>query len=226
MSQIVEEEKIIESEVESVIDQGRVINFSDAVFAFAATLLVLKIDIPQLSGVDVDGQLVSSLYQMWPQYLANLVSFLVIGYYWLSHHIIFGLIKRFDRMVVWLNILFLISLSFLPFPVDLYGDYYNVPSVVVFYSFSLSLVGLMLSMIWLYASHNNRLIDKKMSDKRIRFFSIKLLIAPFVFAAAIPLVYIHPMVVQAAWLFVILGVYVVNKMFGYRHISTKNDMGL
>lgn len=226
MSEIVDEEKVIESEVETIIDQGRVISFSDAVFAFAATLLVLKIDIPQLSGVDLDGQLISSLYNMWPQYFANLVSFLVIGYYWLSHHIIFGLIKRFNRTVVWLNILFLITLSFLPFPVDLYGDYYNVPSVVVFYSFSLSIVGLMLSVIWLYASHNNKLIDKKMSARRVRFFSLKLLIAPFVFAAAIPLIYIHPILVQAAWLFVILGVFVVNKAFGYKHISTKNDIGI
>ena len=53
MSQVVDEEKKIEGEVENIIDENRVINFSDAVFAFAATLLVLKIDLPRLAGVDI-----------------------------------------------------------------------------------------------------------------------------------------------------------------------------
>ncbi len=110
MSEVLEEEKKITGEVENIIDENRVINFSDAVFAFAATLLVLKIDLPALSGVDVQGQLLSSLVSLWPQYLANVISFLAIGYYWLTHHIIFGLVRRFDRTVVWMNIVFLILL--------------------------------------------------------------------------------------------------------------------
>lgn len=61
MSEVVHEEKLIEEDVEGVIDQNRVINFSDAVFAFSATLLVLKIDLPQLDPGFVETQLVSSM---------------------------------------------------------------------------------------------------------------------------------------------------------------------
>lgn len=226
MSEVLEEEKKIQEEVEGVIDEGRVINFSDAVFAFAATLLVLKIDLPRLTGVDVQGQLLGSLLNLWPQYLANVISFLAIGYYWLTHHIIFGLVRRFDRTIVWMNIVFLILLSFLPFPVDLYGDYYNVPIIVVFYSASIAVLGFMLSFIWLYASHNNRLVDSRMSKRRIRFFTIKILIAPVVFTLSIPLVYLHPALTQLAWLGVILGVFLVNKKYNFKRVGGKNDMGI
>lgn len=226
MSEVVEEEKIIEGEVEGIIDQNRVINFSDAVFAFAATLLVLKIDLPQLSGVDLDHQLVGSLVSLWPQYFANIISFLVIGYYWLSHHIIFGMIRKYDRTVVWLNLVFLVALSFIPFPVDLYGDYFYVPSVVVFYSFCLSVVGFLLACVWLYASHNNKLIDRKLSARRVRYYSLKLLTAPVVFACAIPLVWVHPIIAQLAWLFIFVGLFIINKKYSFKHISPKNDMGL
>ncbi len=226
MSEVLEEEKKITGEVENIIDENRVINFSDAVFAFAATLLVLKIDLPALSGVDVQGQLLSSLVSLWPQYLANVISFLAIGYYWLTHHIIFGLVRRFDRTVVWMNIVFLILLSFLPFPVDLYGDYYNVPIIVVFYSLSIALLGFALLSIWLYASHNNRLIDQHMSKKKIRFFTLKIMMAPVVFTLSIPLVFLHPALTQIAWIGVILGVTVLNKKYKFKRVEGKNDMGI
>lgn len=226
MSEVLDEEKKIESEVENIIDENRVINFSDAVFAFAATLLVLKIDLPHLSGVEIQTQLAVSLMNLWPQYLANVISFLAIGYYWLTHHIIFGLVRRFDRTIVWMNIVFLILLSFLPFPVDLYGDYYNVPIIVVFYAASIAVLGFALLGIWLYASHSNRLIDSHMSKRRIRFFTLKILIAPLVFTLSIPLVYLHPALTQIAWVGVIIGVIFLNKKYNFKSVDIKNDIGV
>jgi uncharacterized membrane protein len=216
MSQVVVEERKIEEDVENIIDENRVVNFSDAVFAFAATLLVLKIDIPQINSGFVEAQLASSLINLWPQYLANIISFLIIGYYWLTHHTVFGLLKKFDRTVVWLNIVFLILVSFVPFPVDLYGDFYTVPAVVVFYSASLALVGYMLAIIWWYASMSNRLIAPEMTKRRISFVTAKILVAPVVFTLSIPLVYFHPIMAQASWIFIILGVFFLNKKFSYK----------
>lgn len=224
MSEVVKEERIIEGDVESIIDQNRVINFSDAVFAFAATLLVLKIDLPQLNPGFEQTELVRSMIHLWPQYFANIVSFLVIGYYWLTHHIIFGMVKKFTRTLVWLNIIFLIALSFLPFPVDLYGDYPKVPLVVVFYSASLAIVGYLLAIVWWYASHNHRLVDKKVTDRKIKFLTIKILVAPVVFTLSIPLVYIHPYLVQLSWVFIIVGVTIVNRKFPYKRGLTDSSV--
>lgn len=219
MSQVVKEEKRIETEVENLIDKNRVVSFSDAVFAFAATLLVLKIDLPQIGGGAVEPQLASALLSLWPAYLANIISFLIIGYYWLNHHAIFGFVKRFNSTIVWINLIFLIFLSFIPFPVDLYGDYPTVPLIVVFYSASLALVGYFLAFVWWYAADNHRLISKKLSDTQIRYYLARILIAPIVFTFSIPLVYIHPVLAQISWLLVLVGTVVINKTFHIKKSS-------
>lgn len=213
------EEKKIAGEVGGLISQDRVLSFSDAVFAFAATLLVLKIDLPQIVRAQISTQFLTAFTTLWPQYLANIISFLVIGYYWLNHHAIFRLIKKYNAPLVWINMIFLIFLSFLPFPVDLYGDFLMVPIVVAFYSASLALVGFLLAIIWLYASRKHRLIEENMSDKEMQYYTLRMFLAPVVFTLAIPLVYIHPALAQVSWILVIVGIVVLDKVFKQRKLS-------
>ena len=216
---VVHEEKKIEGEVEGVINQDRVFNFSDGVFAFAATLLIVKIDLPIIVRQNLDTTFLSAFSMLWPQYFANIVTFLVIGYYWLNHHAIFSKVKKFDAKLVWINIVFLISVSFLPFPVDLYGDFPDSRTAVVFYSASLAVVGFLLSFIWLYAVSGHRLVSKELSSKRVKYYSLRSLVAPIVFTLSIPLVYVHPAIAQASWLFVIVGTLLVNHAFHFKSIS-------
>ena len=213
MDKVVTEEKKIEGEVSTIIDEDRVVGFSDAVFAFAATLLVLKIDLPQVVRSQLETNFPAVFATLWPQYMANIISFLVIGYYWLNHHAIFSLLKRFNSTIVWINLVFLIFLSFIPFPVDLYGDYPTLSTVVVFYSASLAFTGYFLAGIWWYASHNHRLVSKELSDRTIQYYLTRLLIAPIVFTISIPLVYIHPALAQISWIFIVIGTLYLNSIF-------------
>lgn len=226
MDEVVREEKKIKQEVGNLISEERMINFSDAVFAFAATLLVLKIDLPILEGSNLNTEVAGALVNLWPQYLANVISFLVIGYYWLSHHGIFGTLSRFNSTIVWMNLIFLIFLSFVPFPVDLYGEYMYQPMIVVFYSGALALVGYLLLIMWVYASHNFRLISKNVGHKQVEYYTARLLVAPLVFTLAIPLVYIHPILAQASWVFVILGVILVNILYKQKRLSKLDKLSI
>ncbi|HSX40003.1 MAG TPA: TMEM175 family protein [Candidatus Saccharimonadales bacterium] len=219
MSEVVQEEKKIQGQVWNIIDQNRVLGFSDAVFAFAATLLVLKIDLPQEMRMQFTTNFSAVFTTLWPQYLANIISFLVIGYYWLNHHAIFGLLKRFNATIVWMNLVFLIFLSFLPFPVDLFGDHPTIAGIVVFYSVSLSLVGFLLAIMWWYASGKHRLIQKTMSSKERNYYLTRTLVAPCVFLLSAALVFIDTRVAQVSWIFVIIGILLVNKLFDIKHIS-------
>lgn len=212
------ERKKLVGEIENIIDENRVLGFSDAVFAFAATLLVLKIDLPNLGGGDFNTQLTTSLLALWPTYLANIISFLIIGYYWLNHHAIFALMRRFNKGLVWLNILFLVFLSFLPFPVDLYGDYPTQKIAIAFYSISLAIVGLFLVVMWLYAV-SRKLVNENLTKRHIRYYTLRLLVAPVVFFAAAFIVFIDPIASQFSWIFVAVGIYLVNTFFHYKRIS-------
>lgn len=218
MSEVVTEEKKIQRQIWTIIDEQRVVQFSDAVFAFAATLLVLKIDLPQ--GVQPQSfENFSTLFlQLWPEYLVNIISFLLIGYYWLNHHAIFGLVRKINGGLVWLNLVFLIFLSFLPFPVDLHGSYPTVPVVVIFYSVSLALVGFLQAAIWYYASRN-RLLSSEVSRKESNYYLAQNLLAPAVFTLSIPLVAVHPLVAQFSWVFILMGAVLLKRVFGITQMT-------
>jgi uncharacterized membrane protein len=91
-------------------DTGRLVAFSDAVFAITITLLVLEIRPP--TGF---SNLLHGLLALWPSYLAYGVTFLFIGQVWANHHVMFDHIRAADRVVLLLNTLLLMVVAFLPF---------------------------------------------------------------------------------------------------------------
>jgi uncharacterized membrane protein len=130
----------------------RVVFFSDAVFAIVITLLVLPIAVD--AGVDSppDVRLAVLLADLTPRIMAFVVSFLVIGQFWLAHHRTFGLVRRYDRLLLWLNLLALMVISFLPFPTALLGARGSDDgSVVSFYAGCLALASILTMAVWLHA---------------------------------------------------------------------------
>src|SRR4249919_922907 len=93
--------------------------FSDGVFAIAITLLVLEIAVPAGSGRNLLG----AVLHEWPSYLAYLVSFSTIGAVWLGHVVITEYLERATPLLIRLNLLLLMVVSFLPFPTKLLAEY-------------------------------------------------------------------------------------------------------
>src|SRR5262245_52067561 len=90
-------------------DTGRLVAFSDSVFAITITLLVLEIRPP--TG---ESALPHDLFALWPSYLAYVVTFLFIGQVWVNHHVMFDHIRTANRAVLLLNTLVLMVVAFLP----------------------------------------------------------------------------------------------------------------
>jgi len=218
------EEKRIREDVESLIDGDRVVNFSDSVFAFAATLLVLKIDLPIIDPGVIANNFTSELLSLWPAYFANLLSFLIIAYYWRQHHALFILIRKFNSKLIWLNILLLISVAFLPFPVDLFGDYPNAPAVTVFYSLSIASVGYILLAMWLYAVHSGLIGKNTLSKRTIQYHTWTIAAAPLVFTASIPIIYFDHVTAKISWLLLFVALIVINKVF--KGHNKRSEVGL
>ena len=97
---------------------ARVEAFSDGVFAIAITLLILEIQIEP----DGYADLWRSLADEWPSYLAYVTSFLTIGAVWIAHHALFVRLSAIDPVLLRLNILLLMVVSFLPFPTALMAE--------------------------------------------------------------------------------------------------------
>jgi uncharacterized membrane protein len=97
-------------------------SFSDGVFAFAITLLVLGFALPG-SHYASDHALTSALLRLWPNLIAYCLSFAVIGLMWQNHHALFRLVDRIDRKTVVINLLLLAGTAFIPFATSTLGSY-------------------------------------------------------------------------------------------------------
>ncbi len=103
-------------------DTSRVEAFSDGVLAIVITLLVLEIGAPHLAQ-PTDAELWASLEALIPKIVAWVVSFFFVLVFWVAHHYFFRGLQRVDRGILWLNGLFLLFISFTPFPTAFAGDY-------------------------------------------------------------------------------------------------------
>jgi TMEM175 potassium channel family protein len=132
---------------------GRVEAFSDGVFAIAITLLVLEIKIDP-SEFD---HLWRALADEWPAYLAYVTSFFTIGGVWLAHHGLFGRLEAVDPVLMRLNILLLMTVSFLPFPTGLMAEALKASesaerAAVVVYGVTAGAIELLMASSWRYAA--------------------------------------------------------------------------
>jgi TMEM175 potassium channel family protein len=107
-----------------VLSKYRMEGFSDGVFGFAITLLVLDI---ALGGTSAQPAL-DRVGLGWPTYLAYLISFLTIGGAWLAHTAMTDQLTRVDSILLRLNLLLLMVVVFLPFPTQLVAEYLREPS--------------------------------------------------------------------------------------------------
>jgi uncharacterized membrane protein len=126
----------------------RIEAFSDGVFAIVVTLLVLELHVPPLRDPHSASELAHQLLELLPKLLSWLISFIIVCKFWLNHHYILGLARHANYAMVWLNSLFLMFQSFIPFPTALMGEYPTNPLAV-------SLFGVVMAVntLWFVALH-------------------------------------------------------------------------
>ncbi|MGZ8281409.1 MAG: TMEM175 family protein [Allosphingosinicella sp.] len=93
----------------------RMVFFSDAVFAIAITLLVIEIHVPHLEHGASDLAFWAALAGLIPNFVGYLVSFAVIGAFWIGHHRAFCLAGRHSNRVTLWNLMLLGTIAFMPF---------------------------------------------------------------------------------------------------------------
>lgn len=148
----------------------RIIALSDGVFAVALTLLVLEIRVPVMEGIKGEGEIIQKFVPLLPKFLVYFLAFMTAGIFWLGHSAQYKHIEKSDRNLNWINLLFLLAVTMLPFSTAFLGDYINLKFPISVYWFNIFLLGLMLYINWAYACKNNFVSDeaKTLVDKAIR----------------------------------------------------------
>jgi uncharacterized membrane protein len=139
------------------MNKTRVEAFSDGVFAIAITLLVLTVAQPRSY-----RDLAHELGTQWPSLAAYIVSFAVIGIMWINHHSVFVHLEHVDRGLVYLNLLLLMTIAFLPYPTGVLGQALakgqGTRTAAVVYGIVMAINSYAWSGLWLYASRHRRLL--------------------------------------------------------------------
>lgn len=125
----------------------RLVFFSDAVFAIAITLLIIEIEIPDLGPRASVAESWRELAGLAPSFFAFVLSFLVIGRFWMGHHERFRSLRHFDRRLMWPNLLYLMAIAFMPFASAFLGR--NLGHFLPALVYNLAMLLLALLALWL-----------------------------------------------------------------------------
>jgi uncharacterized membrane protein len=154
-------EEVEHRRYERSLNRARVLSLSDGVFAIAITLLVLEIHVPEITE---NIRPVDVLEQVRPSLIAFLISFFVIASAWANHRDLFEVIRLTDRNLVWLNLVYLLPLTMIPFGAALLSHYELDPLVLTIYGGLLLAIALLRLWIWLYATNRPHLLFEPVDD--------------------------------------------------------------
>jgi uncharacterized membrane protein len=176
------------------MSKGRLEAFSDGVIAILITIMVLELKVPH----SAEPQ---ALHEMLPVFLAYVLSFVYLGIYWNNHHHMLQVTRRVSGGVLWANLHLLFWLSLIPFVTRWMGENENAPFPTACYGSVLLLAGVS------YLILQRSIIAAEGEDSRLAAAigrDIKGKVSAVMYAAAIPLSFVHVVAADAIYVLVAL----------------------
>jgi len=167
---------------EGGLSPGRIEALCDGVFAIAMTILVLELHVPERLG---PGGLAGELGRLLPKLASYAVSFVILGTLWVGHRYQFHFIRRSDRALLWINLGFLLFISFLPFATALVGSYPAERAAVLTYGATLMAAGLCLLAQWEYVSRRRGLLASSTDATAVRALRARVIAGTVCYAVAL-----------------------------------------
>ena len=197
------------------IEYDRILFFSDAVMAIAVTLLAVDLRVP-MTAIRTAALLSKDANSL----VGFAISFAVIGLFWLGHHGIFRYITAFDRPLIGLNLVFLGTIAFLPYPTDVLSRPFSDRGAVIFYAICGAAAGLAEGAVWLYATRpGSGLADPSVARVWLHT-TLRIARIPAVFVASIPVALVAPNAAQYMWILIWITGIAINR-FVPQHAGPK-----
>jgi uncharacterized membrane protein len=138
---------------------ARIESFSDSIFGFAITLLVL--DLLQIPRSEIGEDFFRAFYTNWQHFFSFLVGFCTIMICWINHHHIFCYIVQYDGKFLWINGALLLVVTFTPLPTSIFSEFLLQESNtgLILFGFTYFLISCIASFMWTYA-HRKGFLDQ------------------------------------------------------------------
>jgi uncharacterized membrane protein len=190
----------LHNELKKEFQLERMILFSDAVFAIAITLLAIELKVPAIVSDVTDHKLAESLNEMIPKFIGFLISFLIIGQYWTTHHRLFGFVVNYNLRLMWLNLFFLLAVILMPFTSAFYSEYisYFLKTPVLLYIGNICFLGFMNYLMWRYVSNPKHELSEGLAKPVANYYSMRAITVPIIFLIMVLVYLIFPHI--AIWM--------------------------
>ena len=176
----------------SGLGKGRIEALSDGVFAIAMTLLVLDLKPPTVEPGGGRWELLAKLVSLWPRGLTYVISFLVLGGNWVAQHSQLHYVRHSNRTYLWMNLLYLMLISAVPFSAGVLGQSPSEPVAITLYSVNLTLAGCVLyAQLW-YAAGPGRLFVPDIDPKLVLWGGRRIMMGPALYVLATLVSFVRP----------------------------------
>lgn len=156
--------KALESDIN--IDPGRLMGLTDGIFGMVMTLLVFGIALPELQITNY-SDFISFMSTLAPTIGVTIVSFILISSFWVYHHE-FIKVRTLNIPYLWINIIFLICISFIPFTTSLIGNYSHFFLSEALFGLNIFLTSLFFLIMYYYAYKRNFLEKTPSPEEKSR----------------------------------------------------------
>jgi len=195
--------------------QDRLFGFTDGVFAFAITLLVLNlIDLPIPAGTQ---SLIPLLRGNAATFISFALTFFIIARFWMSHTRLFAIIKSYDSTIVKLNNTLLFFVTLFPFIALVLGNHMGDRDAVILSAACFAIIGIFLYLIGRHAYHKRLFISDNFNNNFLKIFSFFSLSTPIVFMVSIFVAFISPFSAEIIWAALLF------LRIGFRHYYRNNS---
>ncbi len=148
------------------IDPGRLLGLTDGIFGMVMTLLVFGMALPEIQLLTY-GDFIGFIYSIAPTFGVTLVSFILVSSFWVYHHE-FIKINNLNIPYLWANILYLASISFIPFSTSIIGNYSHFFLAEVIFGINILITIVLFILMFAYA-YNRGFLEKMPSKEERKY---------------------------------------------------------
>ena len=193
------------------LSKGRLESLTDGIFGTVMTVLILSLSVPIIitspsTSIAFENiQLLISLRSLLPDILSYVISFAILGAFWIRHHTMFYFVSRVDRLLLWINIIFLLTIGFIPFSTALIGRYPNLQLSLIVYGANLMATSITSQGLWRYSVAKKLVIQDDVDEKIMGRINARMSAGPIAYLIGIIVSFSNPPLT--------LGIYIVTLLF-------------
>lgn len=183
----------------------------DGIFAIAMTILVPGITPPKPDISQAQAVLAGQIVDIIPEIFIFIVSFLILAGFWLSHHRQFHFVRVIDSRLIWINILLLISIVFIPFSTDVAGDYPEILVAVLLFHINVIIIGLIFSYHAYHILQSKNLCDPNFDRKFLHVQFHRSVLIPIIAFMAVIIAFVNSSLSLLVYLFIPVATFFLQR---------------